>query len=244
MHVAELMHMIYFPIFLLMMRRSLLPVFLIALFLANKSGVIDISFLTIQGYELKETILNYGWHYRYGDPFTSGETIQNRHYEDASFTLRPRYDHMLKKDLSDLVARTEAVQLIDHETRTMVTDKYGIQICLDHKIFTSKDSSLFKKIVNMDILYQLELYDKEWCDLIYSSSSSKYWIRNELIVTGYTSPGFLTNKLDELMYSQVSSRVKGFIERYENPSSRQRFWEKTPENSPSGGAVKANWILK
>lgn len=199
--------------------KLILPILIGGGWLGHRSGVLDMSIVEIIAHELKHTELNYEWHYKDGDVFTSSQTVSTLRYEDALLSMQPDYAHLLSLDLELIAQKRDPIKHIDPDNLILFTSDYGLKICLEDVDIHEVDSTLFTKIVKMNVLGAVELYDKDQCALLYANPLQKFNISNTLIINGFSSREFLDIKIKELWISQLSSHIKGYIRRYEEPDN-------------------------
>ncbi len=202
-----------------MKHRSLwiLPSFLVLVFLLELSGVLHISYLQIKTHELKWTHLDYGYFPRDGDIFTIGETVSNYNYEDALIAINPSYDQLLSRDVDEISEERGYIDYIDPKGRSLYTDDYVIQLCLDKEGLEIRDSTMFRKVGEIEILGYYELYDRSTGDLVYQNGNEKWWIRDKMTFYGFSRRSFIKNKMDEIWLAQVSNQAASFVDEYERP---------------------------
>ena len=202
-----------------MKHRSLLilPAFLVLVFILELSGVLHISYLQIKTHELKWTHLDYGYFPKDGDIFTIGETVSNYNYEDALIAIYPSYDQLLSHDVDEISEERDYIDYIDPVERSLYTDDYVIQLCLDKEDLEIRDSTIFRKVGEIEILGYYELYDRSSGDLVYQKGDEKWWIRDKMTFYGISRRPFIENKMDEIWLAQVSNQAASFVEEYERP---------------------------
>lgn len=205
-----------------------LPTFLISSLIFYYLNLLEVGLVEIKGYELKHTELNYEWYYRDGDVFTSSQTVSSLYYEDAVLAFKPDFEKLLDNHLKIIANKREIINEIYGKDLTLFTDNYALKICLEDANVYQVDSSWLKTLVTMDILGQVELYDRDKCTLLYSEPLQKFSLNNKLLITGFASNEFLDMKMKELVISQIANQVKGYIRRYEEPHNyypwRRQRW--------------------
>ncbi|MEL6123229.1 MAG: hypothetical protein AAFR14_05865, partial [Bacteroidota bacterium] len=180
-------------------RLSLLPILLVISAVLIGTGVLDIGYLYIKSYEMKWTDYSTNWHPRENDYFTAGEYVTNHlNYEDGVFGFLPDYHKLLKEDLRSVSDGRPDVDDIDPVELTIATGDYRVQLCLQEKKITFYDSTLFKKVVHLDIMGSYELYDEDMCELLYIKEGRTFRIRDSLVMRGYADPRLIHNKIDEI----------------------------------------------
>ena len=200
------------------LRRYLLPFILLTIVFFEYSGLLHISYIHIKSHELKWTDLSLNYFPREGDLFTSGEVVTQNNYEDAVFAFSPDYNRLLEKDLAEIAQNRNYIDRIDKEELAFYSGPYRIQACLDKKDIEIKDSTLFRKIVDVEILGNYELYDVENGRVLYEQKHSKFWIRDQIVIRGRSRKPFIRNKVNEIWLAQISNNAQKIVEQYEQPA--------------------------
>lgn len=195
----------------------ILPILIVTCLTLEHLNILHVGYLYIKSHELKWTDLDYGYHPKEGDIFTAGESVSQNNYEDGLIALQPDYKKLLDEDLKEISDYREHIDLIDGEDLTFFSDEYMIKACIDQKDISINDSTLFKKLVNVEIVGGYELYDKESSELLYQKENEKFWIRNQIIMQGYARRPFIENKIYEIVLAQMSNNAHEFIQGYEIP---------------------------
>ena len=185
--------------------------------LLEHHGIVHIGYLYIKSHELRWTNLDYNYHPGENDIFTAGESLTRNNYEDALLSIRPDYHDLLQKDLDEIAQNRDYIDSIDRQQMTFYSGDYMVKVCLDKKDVSIKDSTFFKKLVDVEILGHYELYDKEGCDLLYQRQGRKFWIRDKIIMRGRSREAFITNKIEEIWLAQMSNNAHQIISYFERP---------------------------
>ncbi len=194
-----------------------LPILIVTCVTLEHLNILHVGYLYIKSHELKWTDLDYDYHPRADDIFTTGESVSQNNYEDGLIAFQPDYTRLLDRDLKKISDYRENIDFIDSENLTFFSDQYMIKTCIDQKNVSINDSTLFKKLVNVEIVGGYELYDKESSELLYQKQNEKFWIRNQIIMRGYARRPFIENKINEIVLAQMSNNAPEVIERYELP---------------------------
>ena len=200
----------------------ILPTLLLLGLVLESLGILHVSYLHIKTHELKWTELDYGYHPKEGDIFTLRETVSNYNYEDALLAFSPSYQQLLTDDLKKITKERSYLHYIDPSERTLLTDNYKIQLCLEKEKLEIKDSTLFRKVVNLELVGYFEVYNRTSGDLVYKDDDEKWWIRDKMTLYGISRPSFIKNKIDEIWLSQVSNESSSLIEEMERPYRYQK----------------------
>ena len=213
----------------------ILPSLLVSIFFLQQSGVLDISYIKIKTHELKWTLLDYSYHPKDGDIFTIGQTVSNFNYEDALIAIQPSYDQLLYHDVEEISEERDYIDFIDPIEKSLYTDDYIIQLCLDKEYIEIKDSTIFRTIGNLEILGYYELYNRNSGELLYKVDDEKWWIRDKMTFYGISSRSFIKNKIDEIWLAQVSNEASSFVEEYERPGLLALSYYYSPEYADQVG---------
>ncbi len=195
----------------------ILPLLIVGCVTLEHFGILHIGYLYIKSHELKWTDLDYNYHPREGDIFTTGESVSNNNYEDGLIAFLPNYRDLLDQDLKKISDNRKQIDLINSQELTFFSDEYMIKACIDQKDISINDSTLFKKLVNVEIVGGYELYDKDGCELLYHKENEKFWIRDQIIMRGYARQPFVDNKIDEIVLAQMSNNAHLIIPQFETP---------------------------
>ena len=198
-------------------RFYILPALLVILMAAEHFGVLHVGYLYIKSHELRWTNLDYNYHPRQGDVFTAGESVYHNNYEDAVLAINPDYTVLLQKDLDEIAENRDHIDSIDRQQVSFFSGDYMVKVCLDKKDISIKDSTFFKKLVNVEILGQYELYDKDGCELLFQQEGKKFWIRDKIIMRGLSRRNFIFNKIEEIWLAQMSNNAHQIITYFERP---------------------------
>lgn len=193
------------------------PILIITTLYLESSGVLHIGYLYIKSHELRWTNLDYNYYPRDGDIFTAGESVSHNNYEDAVIAIHPDYEAMLQRDLDEISRLRDHIDSIDRQQMSFYSGDYMVKVCLDKKDISIKDSTLFKKLVNIEILGQYELYDKDGCELLFQQAGRKFLIRDKLILRGISRKKFIINKIEEIWLAQMSNNAHQIISYFEEP---------------------------
>ena len=195
----------------------ILPILIVTGVTLEQLDILHVSYLYIKSHELKWTDLDYGYHNQEEDVYTTGESVSQNNYEDGLIALQPDYKQLLDRDLKEISDNRDQIDLIDSEELTFFSDEYMIKACIDQKDISINDSTLFKKLVNVEIVGGYELYDKEGSELLYHKENEKFWIRNQIVMRGYARRPFIDNKIEEIVLAQMSNNAHLIIPQYETP---------------------------
>jgi|GEM_PF-3459279 len=195
----------------------ILPLLLASIILLEHIGVLHIGYLYIKSHELKWTNLDYNYYPRNGDIFTAGESVSNNNYEDAILAFQPDYKVRLQKDLLEIAQNRDHIDSINGSELSFYSDKYMVKACLDKRDISINDSTIFKKLVNVEILGQYQLYDAEGCELLYHKEGEKFWIRDKIIIRGFAREEFINNKINEIWLAQMSNNAHHIVSQFEQP---------------------------
>ena len=193
----------------------ILPCLLAVTFLLEISGILHISYLHIKSHDLKWTLLDYGYYDSQGKVYTIGETVHNFNYEDALIAVTPSYDKLLAQDVALISEEREYIDYIDPLEKSLYSDKYRIQLCLDYERVEIKDTTIFRKIADLEILGYYELYNRHSGELIHNRDHKKWWIRDKVSFYGVSRRSFIENKLAEMWLAQVSNETPSIMEEME-----------------------------
>ncbi len=194
-----------------------LPVLIVSTTIFEQAGILDIGYLYIKSHELRWTMLDYNYFPKEGDIFMAGESLSQNNYEDAILAFRPDYNRLLQKDLDEIAANRKHIDSIDRTDLSFYSGNYIVKVDLDKKDITIKDSTLFKKLVSIEIVGKYELYDARGCNLLFKNSGRKFWIRDKIIMRGRSKEDFIINKIDEIWLAQTSNHAHQIINLYEQP---------------------------
>lgn len=198
-------------------RRYLLPFIVITALILEYSGILHIAYIHIRSHELKWTELALNYHPKEGDLFTAGEIVSQNNYEDALLAINPDYNQMLQEDLNEIAQNRERIDYIDHEDLSFYSGPYKIKACLDQKMIQIKDTTLFRKIIEIEILGNLELYSLSDGNILYTQSHRKFWIRDQITIRGRSRQAFILNKVDEIWLAQMSNNAHKIVDEFEQP---------------------------
>lgn len=198
-------------------RYFVLPAILLTMFILEQTGVLHISYIYIKSHELKWTDLSYTYFPKDGDIFTAGETVSQNNYEDALLAIQPNYDLLLEKDLQDIARNRPNIDSIDGINLGFYSQGYLVKADIEKKDISITDSTLFKKLVDIEIVGQYKLYDANGCELLYQREGQKFWIRNKIIINGRSRRQFVENKMNEITIAQMSNNAHQIIEFFERP---------------------------
>ena len=203
----------------------LLPLFLLSAFILEQADILHVGYLYIKSHELRWTNLDYNYYPREGDIFTAGESVSQNNYEDAILAINPNYDRLLQKDLDEIAANRKHIDSIDRVDLSFYSENYIVKVALDKKEITIKDSTLFKKLVDVEIVGKYELYNANGCNLLFQNSGRKFWIRDKIIMRGRSSRKFIINKIEEIWLAQMSNNAHHIINIFEQPRDVKK-WSK------------------
>ena len=195
----------------------ILPLVFLSVLILEQSGILHIGYLYIKSHELRWTNLDYNYFPERDDIFTAGESITRNNYEDAILDINPDYGQLLQKDLDEIARNRKHIDSIDRQHLSFYSGNYLVKVCLDKKDISINDSTLFKKLVDVEIVGQYELYDKEGCDLLYQRKGRKFWIRDKIIMRGRSRRAFIINKIEEIWLAQMSNNAHQIISYFERP---------------------------
>lgn len=198
-------------------RLYILPLLVLGTLVLEHTGLLHISYLYIKSHELKWTNLDYTYYYKQGDVFTAGESVSNNNYEDALLAFSPDYDELLDQDLKEIAANRPHIDSIDGINLSFYSGSYLVKACLDQKDISINDSTLFKKIVDVEIIGDYELYDSDGNELLFQREGQKFWIRDKIIFRGLSRRKFIENKINEIWLAQISNNAHQIINYFENP---------------------------
>jgi hypothetical protein len=187
---------------------------LLALIASVSIGYLDINFFNIKVVDRKVTSQNYNWK---NGKYEWDEVRRNLNWEDGYIGFKPNYHNQLNKDLILVSSQYDDVQGIDWLENRIYSNQYFVQLCIEDKSITIRDTSLAKKIINVRMSAYLELYDKEGCDLLFKQKDRRYIINNKLVLVGLGKKEFLINKAEELLATEMCETIPEFIWRFEGP---------------------------
>jgi len=180
-------------------------------------GFLHVAYLHIKSHELKWIDLDYSYQSMTGDVYTSPKAGYNNNYEDGIIAINPDYKALLDCDLKKISDYRDHIDEINGEQLTFETDEYIVKACIDQKNISINDSTLFKKLIDIEIVGGYELYDKEECDLLFAIEHEKFWIRDKIIMKGVARRPFINNKINEIIIAQISNSAHRIIPRFEHP---------------------------
>ncbi len=180
-------------------------------------GVLHIGYLSITSHELKWTDLDYNYHPKEGDIFTTGELITYNNYEDGVLAFNPDYPKLLEKDVQKISDNRDRIDSIDGAEIAFYIAPFKVKVCIDEEDISINDSMLFKKIVNLEILGHYELYDTSGCDKLYERQGIKFWIRDKIVLKGLSRRTFVENKIKEIYIAQMSNKAHRIVDHFERP---------------------------
>lgn len=143
--------------------------------------------------------------------------MSNFYYEDALIAFDPSYHDLLSEDVALISDEREYIDYIDPIEKSLYTDQYKIQLCLDQENIQIKDSTFFRKVADLELLGYFELYNRDSGELLYKMDDEKWWIRDKMTFYGVSRRPFIQNKLTEIWLAQVSNEASSLIEEYERP---------------------------
>lgn len=193
-------------------------ILLLAAIIASSLGFVSVHLTNIKAYDRKVTIQSYNYH---GGTYEWDHVKANVLWEDGAFILNDYYDNQLDKDLNYLADSYESAVSIDDEESLIRTPDYLLKVCFEDFAYNLKDTTFTKMLGASRTSGYLELYDKSGDTLLYKHVDRRFIISNKMTITGMASEPYITNKMKELVYTEVLEMAPDFIYRFEGPQKRK-----------------------
>ncbi len=191
---------------------------LLGAIVASALGFVSVHLTNIKAYDRKVTIQSYNYH---GGTYEWDHVKANVLWEDGAFILNESYDQQLDKDLTYLVDSYETALSINDEESIIRTPDYLLKVCFEDFNYHLRDTTLTKMLGASSASGYLELYDKSGDTLLYKHQDRRFIITNKMTITGMASEPYVTNKMKELIYTEVLEMAPDFIYRFEGPQKRK-----------------------
>ena len=193
-----------------------LPIALLTTIVLQQMDLFHVGYIYINSHELKWTNLDYLFLADKGEVYPAGESVTNNNYEDAVIGFKPDFNALHQDDLNDIASSREFIDSIDRQSMSFFSGNYAVRTNLTQNDVNIIDTILFKKMVNVEVLGQFELYDINDCDkLLFIDEGQKFWIRDKIMITGFAPEELIKNKIDEIVIAQMSNYLESFISKYE-----------------------------
>jgi len=191
---------------------------LLAAIVASSLGLVSVHLTNIKAYDRKVTIQSYNY---YGGTYEWDHVKANVLWEDGAFILNDHYDNQLEKDLNYLAGSYDTAISIDDDESLIRTPDYLLKVCFEDFDYNLKDTTLSKMLGASRTSGYLELYDKSGDTLLYKHVDRRFIISNKMTITGMASEPYITNKMKELVYTEVLEMAPEFIYRFEGPQKHK-----------------------